>query len=429
MFTLITLAICVLLIGSLGLLFSLAKPNAYVFFYLLAFTHFFGLANYGAVEIEGLFKVILYLNALTLLAAAIKLTLDPGVSSRGWLMVGFLWTFFLYGLLAPFIENASGLKEAFIDGKDFLSFALLAYLLAFQKELDTRLLMNQIIFIAVGLAFVELLAVFAGITVPGYAMAREHIGLSAGVRIISPTLLALGWFFQCYRLKYEGSSIFRWGVLAFMLCGLILQEHRSVLLASLVMSLVFYFYRTTLRRTLQGVALVVVLTFAAVLIQEPAEFEKRFISPVIELMEQSGAMEARAGVDYQRWLLIEERPIRGYGFIDEKSRRGKELYSFTSSRFEESYGTVDSGYVDLLIRFGYAGTAIYLLVWLIMAAYPFLPWKRRDTLGECCGFYVLSFFPVCITLSVFTYNFGLVPLGICAYLICNPGSAGDASSA
>lgn len=416
---LLLLAASFSMLALVALVFSLSRPNGYVLIYLLVFTQFLGFVDFKSIEVEGVFNILLYLNMLTIIASFIKVLLDMGSTSRGWSLLFIVMLFFGYGLIAPIMHGDSGFKAALIDGKDFLSFSLLGYMLAFRNEIHIRTLADRVVLIGVGLSLIVILAVFGGIAITEYPLSRPHLGITAGVRILSPSLMSLGFFFLVHRLKSGALSPGGWLCLGITLVGLVYQEHRAIMLCTLCASFIYYFYRSSFNQLFIAGILIILLMSSVLAVRLSDDLAYRFFSPVEELIEGKGAMLSRSYVNLIRWDLIEERPVAGYGFIDESSPRGKEHLSVTFSRFEQTYGTVDSGYVDLLIRFGYLGAALYLLPWLTVGLLPILSKRAKGTLGESCGFYVLILFPVCITWSMFTYVFGIVPLSLCVFIILN----------
>lgn len=400
------------------LMTALFRPNLYLALYLVSFTHFFGLVNFNSIEVEGLININLFFNLITIIAVISSFFLHSSVRRRGWGMLLIISLFFIFGLLFPVINEHSALKHAFIDGKDFLFYGLLAYLLAYTDHIDRDQLNDTILYICVGLAAALLMAVAFGIQVPGYSLAKAHIGVGSGVRIISPVILLLGLFICSYRIKTQqntGTSIAIGGII---LAAAAIQEHRSIFLVSITAVPAYMLYTARFRsiiKVLTVICLSIVLLFLTL---GENKLYTMTIKPIYELLSSEGAMEGRDTANRIRWDMIDEHPMLGHGFIDEKSTLGRELYSVSKNRFDQSLGTVDSGYVDILVRFGAIGMSLFALMWLMVVIPSLL--KREQSLALAGSFFLTACFAVNITLSVFTYATGIPMICIATYWILSP---------
>ena len=400
---------------------ALLKPNWYIAMYLLAYTRFLGFVDYGAVEIEGLVNINLFLNAITLCAVAIKFFLGREIGVKGWACFFCIVGFYVFGLVYPFANSDSSFKYAFIDGKNFLFYVFFGYLVAFSPAINVRKVSNVVVALGAGLSLTLFLAVFMGVQVPGYSLAKEFLGINSGVRIISPLLLMLSLFICINRIQRGQGVLSSYIFAGINLFGLALQEHRAVFLASIAMGVVMVLYKASVRSYVIVATILSLAIFVVLVADEEQRVFGKIVRPVQELISQEGAMEGRAVANEMRWMRIGERPFWGYGFIDEKSALGRKLYSASRNQFDQSFGTVDSGYVDLLIRFGVVGTAAFMALWLWRICLS-LRYERKS-LKLAGALFLVGCLAINITLSVFTDATGIPAICIATWWTFLPDEA------
>jgi O-antigen ligase len=121
-------------------------------------------------------------------------------------------------------------------------------------------------------------------------------------------------------------------------------------------------------------------------------------------------------------VAVRERPWAGYGFVDETSPLGRRFMTAADSRFEQTLGTVDGGYLDLLVRFGILGTSALLLTF---GGLPLRVLRSRDGDAAASGaaLFLLSYYPVAVTWSVFSYAHGIAPAILAFFLVSSPAAA------
>jgi O-antigen ligase len=212
-----------------------------------------------------------------------------------------------------------------------------------------------------------------------------------------------------------------------LLTGIALQPHRSIFLSSLAGAAVIFLYRSPFNVKIRVAFAVVAVIGSACLFIKADTLSAAFTEPVREVLEQTGAIEARRNINSFRWDEIRNRPLLGHGFIDETSDFGESFYLASDSRFRQTLGTIDSGYVDALARFGIVGTIIILIQYIMVVSIPFRM-KSYGTVERLMpAVFLATYFIISMTWSVFTYKHGIIPAAIAIYLITKPTSTCETS--
>ena len=82
----------------------------------------------------------------------------------------------------------------------------------------------------------------------------------------------------------------------------------------------------------------------------------------------------------------------------------------------ERFTVIDSGYVDLLIKFGYLGTVLIILVFVVYYSQGFFaPYKNPLSLSM--SIFLIFYVFINYTWSVFTFAHGIVPAVIAFHLL------------
>lgn len=75
-----------------------------------------------------------------------------------------------------------------------------------------------------------------------------------------------------------------------------------------------------------------------------------------------GALESRLIVYARKFQLISDSPFLGLGFVPKDSSLATEYAHTAITRYDLTINTIDSGYLDLILRFGIVGGLVYLLL-------------------------------------------------------------------
>lgn len=87
-----------------------------------------------------------------------------------------------------------------------------------------------------------------------------------------------------------------------------------------------------------------------------------------------------------------------------------------TSAFMERFTVIDSGYVDLLIKFGYLGTGITLAILNRFFLFGFIR-KFRNHITLAMSLYFFQYLFVNYTWSVYTFSHGIIPGAVAMYIM------------
>jgi hypothetical protein len=135
-----------------------------------------------------------------------------------------------------------------------------------------------------------------------------------------------------------------------------------------------------------------------------------------ELQDQSGgALAGRRAYSEMLFDLTSQRPLFGFGFIQRDSAL---VHSLSLPAFAgASLGFVDAGWADVLVKFGYVGGALLVLVYLwifkralALAGHTESPLVRTRALTAAA--LVLVYIIVLPVHAPLTHSFGVLPLAL-----------------
>jgi O-antigen ligase len=381
--------------------------------YVLAAIQFFGFvpptASVAGIGLDVAFAVVVV--SWTLVMVRLILRGLPRTQFTPLLIVALLLG--LYGTVGPALRDGSSLSATVRDGRGFLGYVVLAYAVAYGSRIRRSVVVAGVRTAATLLVCIVLLWEVTGVHPPGYWLRLDE---SLALRLSGPfsPLLLL-----CFTVDVAAWIDARLSALGKLRCllllgGLGLQGHRSVFLAALVAVGALVLLRLRKRRGVAAAALLAT-GVALVAVSQRQLLEAVVAAPIREIVLQEGAIASRLRADANRWAAFAERPLFGYGFVDESSPLGARFMLGSLSRFEQTLGTVDGGYLDLLVRFGAVGSIAFVCAF---AAVPLgtLRRTREDWLSRGAAVFLLSYLGIALTWSVFSYPHG-IGAGILGFLL------------
>ena len=328
--------------------------------------------------------------------------------------IGLFLLIALYGVIYPAILGYETITQAILASKEFWTVSILVYLAAYRKKIDVKILIKAIKFIGVYLAFVYIFYLFFEIAPPSYV--EEH-----NVRGYFPTYISLALFLYYVELKNNYIKLFKFNIIGIILfTGMILAGHTSLVLGTIfslfVLEVFYKNNRFSLGRALSRIFVLfglIAVVFISFFDMKNNVFNNR------EMIAQGVyfALASRDTYNQFRWEAISDKPIGGYGFIHKTAPMTIKLRTSENNRFAESFGVIDSGYVDLLIKFGYLGTALYLYFWISVVFPVLLRPEKYHAIQLGMAGYLMQYFLVNYTWSVFTFSHGLIPAFIAVFLL------------
>jgi len=397
----------IILVASLstpvGMYVILKKPRLFFTMYLLLSTKMFGFMP----MILGLHvkATMFFLHCAMILDVVVLLFMGWKFSDR--IIILFLACvsgLIAFGILYPYFLGFSSISSAIVDGKDMFGYAVLAYLSIHSQRFDFDYFLKLFCFVGVVLTAVIIVGYISGYCPPSY----YHIG---GTRIITvnyTSYIALAACLVFLRMLRPYISIRSVFLFLFLIAGLLIQGHRSVFLATLLVISSLWLIRAHFTVKLRYIIIGLPLLLSLHLVSDGRYFETFVKEPILELRAPSyGAIASRKFINAVRLRYIEQRPLLGYGFIDETAPLGWPIAEQSGSRFDQSLGVVDSGYVDMMVRFGIVGTLTFFLV-LGFVLFERLRNGRRLSIAQLAMLlFLATFLLVNYTWSVFTYEFGI----------------------
>ncbi|KEI70754.1 O-antigen ligase family protein [Endozoicomonas elysicola] len=396
----------ILFISCMFLYWSIVNPTYAVIIYLLFSTKVLGFYDLGDLIIGGL--DIGYFTLHMILMVSIILT---GAYRRlpskltGLYLVAILLLF--YGLIYPVALGYQSFTYSIIGSKDYLSIILLFYMAANVDTIDRDLVFKFLCGVAIYFSFVYVVFALFTIAPTKYLVIYESGTIAA--RTYFPTYISLAIFYLLSKGNLKQTKI----TIAFtiMIIGLIFSNYTSITLTTLAFayfSLLFKSGKYSKGAHLFITLLLLITLICLVELLHP-NFSSQLWTKISEVLRQEDlSQRTRTIYNEFRWEAINKNPLWGYGFLHPSSYV---MDSFVGrvqgSYLMNSLAVIDSGYVDLLTKFGFFGTGIYLIC---IVYYVGLLVKQKDT--RVMGFFLVQFFLVNYTWSVLSYRHGIIPMSI-----------------
>lgn len=409
MITIISFALFILISGY----FALKKPTFFVIYYLLISTKILGFFSVEDVFIiGGLGFGFFSLNLITLIVALLKKQTTRLNNRSKWFVFVFV-VILLFGIVYPYLQENSSLLSSLMASKEFWSIAFFIYLIKHSLYIKIDRILKAILIIGIYLSLIYIIYLILHIAPPYYLEFKEGVGIYA--RVYYPTYISLAVFIAIY-FRCSGMPFFinYYFAIIVLFVGVLLAGH-SALLAGTIFSYILFFIIKDYKRKVFALLFKVssVLLFIIVLWLLFPNQIKELNNSIYK--DSDNSLVSRERYNEFRSNAIEEQPLLGYGFLNKTSKQSNELGN-TENIYMQRLGVIDSGYVDLIVKFGYVGMIIYLIICFKIITLPFLKTRHYGNLGLVMACYLLQYFLVNYTWSVFSYSHGLIP-GFFAFFI------------
>lgn len=399
-------------IGALVL--GIKNPTAFVVYYILASTKFLGFIDPSSFILGGVEIGYFGLNLIAILCAFLtnKWYLIPKVLSLFFfLIVGML----LYGVFKPVMDYSSSLIQAIMASKETWYYFLFFYLIVYRETIDDEKIFKVIKIIGVYLSLVYIIGFFIPVLRPPL---YDNITF---IRTFFPTYISLAIFFYAIKLKFsENRNLNDRLVLGVLFLGLFFAAHLSLTLMTIAGFVLYkYIYDTRLqidRYSVSKFAMLSFIGFCMMMIFVEGLYEELETNVEQIISGEHNALSSRDVYNAFRWDVIDRSKGFGHGFIHQSSNLMKTVDTIGNNRFMERLTVIDSGYVDMLLKFGYVGTALVLL---ILSRYHLLGFVRkyRNPLTLAMSTFLAQYYFINYTWSVYTFAHGIIPGVIALYLL------------
>jgi len=395
---------------ALALGLSISCPRYFVVFYILATTKFLGFFDPEAAFVfQGLGLGMPSLNLIVFVVVLFRGRLRR-VSKNYRIFAYGLIGLLVYGILRPMALGVETWQQAIIASKEFWTIGFFLYLVKFRRKIPIGYLLKIIVPIGLYLSTTYLMYQLIGLAPPVY--------ISGDIfRAYYPTYISLAWFFTFYFFLIKNIRIVRFLIYTSIFSiGLILAGHSSITITSIsLIGFSIFFLRGKVKYTLYRVLRLTIGILTLVLLTLFSETINNFVSDV--LSRKDTAISSRENYNVFRWEAIRDKPYLGYGFIHKNAPINEKYIDLSTNRFTERFEVIDSGYVDVLIKYGIFGLLFVIFLWLFIIKKAFSNKTSSQLLARVCGLFILQYFLINYTWSVFTYSHGLIPGVIVAFVI------------
>lgn len=378
---------------------AIKKPTYYVIGYFIYLSSFLGFIP-NEIMISGI-----ELSAFTsnIIPLSVALThwkkIEDKLSKR---IIITLLLFCLYGILKPLIDGNQGFVQSIISSKTYTFYFFGIYLITYKKIINFQKIFNVLLYISIWFSLL-------------------HIINNIGIRIIPPAYIKGDWF-QCrfesfvpFALLYLHSPIcnikrYKLLLTIILLIGIYFGDFFSLLITILVLLPLQYLIIKYWKKKAALLIFIFIGLFSAILLYEYAKettlYKERYTM-------QEDALSSRSRYNEFRWELIDKKYNLGYGFLHHTSHF-LSFYINEEHSYMSTFTYIDSGYIDLMGKFGLYGTILFLAVPLLLIIKGI---RKIDCINSVL--FILQMLFVNITWSVFTYQMGIPLLAIAYSYILN----------
>jgi hypothetical protein len=319
----------------------------------------------------------------------------------------------VYGVFKPIIDGNSTLFQSLMASKEIWFYFLFFYLAAHRKKIDKDTLITFIKWLGIYFSLIYIAGTITS-NIPPYYFEDEII------RVYYPTYISLSLLFYAVEFKTHKGKIMKHLLpILLLLGGLVIAGYISLTIMSIIGFIVYvYVFDQKLQLKTRSIIVLSVLSLLIILliILINEETYKLIESGIYDIISGNNpSLSSRVYYNEFRWEMIDKQKEFGYGFIHQSSEIMSTMNTNEASRYMQRLSVIDSGYVDMLTKFGLVGTALILLVYLKYIVNGFMR-INKNPLNLAMAIYLTQYFFVNYTWSVFTYAHGIIP-GVIALFI------------
>lgn len=309
--------------------------------------------------------------------------------------------FYLYGVIRAFGQSAYVIDILFSSG-NFISIFIIPYLLISRKKIQPQHLVNLALAVSIAIAFFSVLAIF-GFNLLNFPIRPTILG-SLGVQVPFVTLLGLGFIV----LLNDENIKYRLGLILLLAIAILNQGHTSLTFALMITFAAKYLHLLNLYRLFSKtfVNFVAFSLFFVLMIN---------LSEIHSLLSlYFDEFQVRNNHNLFRVNAIEQSDF-GMGFVPSNTDIQQRILSYSLSVHDRNLSTVDSGYINLGLIFGPYISVIYLS----FIHYILSNEINSNTQKDFLILFLLTLFGVNMTLSIHSYMFGFLTIGIGVCILKN----------
>lgn len=232
--------------------------------------------------------------------------------------------------------------------------------------------------------------------------------------MIFPHILSIYYFLKIVTEKHKSSNLF---LFLLLFLAVSLQGFRVYLLIlSFILALIVIRFGNMHRKFFKWVFIFLFIVPSVIFVDSyffNNQISGKFQSAYDEVKYSTGSYQSRLDdVSYRQIPMLLEKPFFGWGFIYHNSEYGRQLNIPTDNMRRDGLYSVDSGYITILMQYGFAGVflILFLFVKMIVSLY-----KENDINSPiyltAVGVIILLILSL-YTHGAFFREFGLLPLTI-----------------
>ncbi|MDD7914977.1 O-antigen ligase family protein [Polaribacter ponticola] len=320
-----------------------------------------------------------------------------------------------YGIIRPIVNDYSSAKQALIASKDAWFYVIFIYLIVYYDNIDLSALIKWVKWVSIYFTVCYCLFFVLPAIIPPVYFKGTHI------RTFFPTYISLAIFLYLIEFKMSREKSFKiLGIIVFLFLGLIFATHSALTVMTLFFAVLYLFaYDANLEFRKETVfKLLGVSVFAAslALIFINGLYDKIVDEINAVVYSEDLALQTRDLYNKFRWDAINKEKVFGYGYIHQSAKLMTQYKLGATNAFMERFTVIDSGYVDLLLKYGYLGTGIMLFTLCRYFMFGFFT-KYKNHITLAMSFYLIQYLFINYTWSVYTFSHGIIPGGIAFYII------------
>lgn len=369
------------------LYFSVYKRTYFVISYFLYLSSFVGFVS-NSLILGGVEYGHFFINIIALYSMFLSLNKIRKVR----IAILFFIIFYIYGLVKPVLDGNQGLIDSVKASKSFSFYFFVMYMINFFNKINYLKVAKFLLVVSVYFSFIYIINNLFQVSIaPPIYKISDGVACSYVSFISFSVVYVNSSFFVASRIKKISLSLF-------LLVGLWFAEFFNIFLTTVMIFIYLHFRNNKLLLLLLSIP--VGLIFIIICWE--------YIINIYEV--QKIALDSRSALTEFRWSIIDNYLWGGCGFLYSTSELMR--MNVSDSVLLNTFSFIDAGYVDLLGRFGLIGTAIFLTFPIAIILK-----NRNITILHPYLLFILQFFLVNVTWSVFTYAMGISLLAIVYGLI------------
>lgn len=375
-------------------IWSNSNPTKYAIGYILFISNFGGLISPEMYLINGTDYTSLLLNLSCITPILFKFRDTPKIGK----FIIISWSiFYIYGLIRPVLLGYQDIVLSIKSSKSFMTYAFASYLIVNYRHADFYKILKFILYLSVYFCILYICANFIhlGNLLPAYEK-DDYIQCSYDSFI----------YFSLYYIwsKYYNYPLDNKLLISMLLIiGILLGGYFSLLACSVVFLCYLVLYSLFKQYSCQSKFIIVIICIVICIFIYNSIASSGYLDEIIQ--NQLSAFESRDRHNLLRNYLISKQLIFGYGFISPDSNFILQNIE-ADNQYAQSLSFIDSGYTDLLGKFGILGTLTFLIIPLIALR------ELNIKLTNVFFIFFISLYAINATWAVLCYPMGIINIGI-----------------